>query len=65
MVHDGSLLRGEYRYSDLGGFSPTFFAGTSDDVFTNIHVVTQERPSDWLQVLAQGAVICPFVNLHR
>ena len=36
---------GEYRYSDLGSFSPTFFAGTQNDVFTNIHVVTQERPS--------------------
>ena len=42
MVDDGWLLRGEYRYSDLGGFSPTFFAGTQNDVFTNIHVVTQE-----------------------
>jgi outer membrane immunogenic protein len=42
MVHDGWLLRGEYRYSDLGSFSPTFFAGTQNDVFTNIHVVTQE-----------------------
>jgi outer membrane immunogenic protein len=42
MIHDGWLLRGEYRYSDLGSFSPTFFAGTQNDVFTNIHVVTQE-----------------------
>jgi opacity protein-like surface antigen len=42
MVHDGWLVRGEYRYSDLGHFSPTFFEGTTNAVFTDIHVVTQE-----------------------
>ena len=42
MVHDGWLLRSEYRYSDLGSFSPTFFEGTTNAVFTDIHVVTQE-----------------------
>jgi outer membrane immunogenic protein len=42
MVHDGWLLRGEYRYSDLGSFSPIFFEGTTNAVFTDIHVVTQE-----------------------
>jgi outer membrane immunogenic protein len=42
MVHDGWLVRGEYRYSDLGHFSPTFFEGTQNAVYTDIHVVTQE-----------------------
>jgi outer membrane immunogenic protein len=42
MVHGGWLVRAEYRYSDLGDFSPTFFLGTQNDVFTNIHVIAQE-----------------------
>jgi len=41
MVYGNWLLRGEYRYADLGHFSPTFYSGTQDVVFTDIHVVTQ------------------------
>lgn len=41
LVHGHWLVRGEYRYADLGNFSPTFYEGTPDVVFTDIHVVTQ------------------------
>jgi outer membrane autotransporter protein len=30
------LLRGEYRYSDYGAWSPTFFATSADEIHTNI-----------------------------
>jgi outer membrane autotransporter protein len=35
------LLRGEYRYSDYGSWSPTFFAGGLDEFRTNITSQTQ------------------------
>jgi outer membrane autotransporter protein len=35
------LVRGEYRYSDYGSWSPTFFAGTLDEIRTNISSQTQ------------------------
>jgi outer membrane immunogenic protein len=41
LVHGHWLIRGEYRYADLGSFSPTFFEGTGDDVLTDIRVATQ------------------------
>jgi outer membrane immunogenic protein len=30
------VLRGEYRYSDYGTWSPTFFAGSGDEIHANI-----------------------------
>jgi outer membrane immunogenic protein len=41
LAHGHWLIRGEYRYSDLGNLSPTFYEGTQDAVFANIEVVTQ------------------------
>ena len=41
LAHGHWLVRGEYRYADLGNFSPIFYEGTPDVVFTDIHVVTQ------------------------
>jgi opacity protein-like surface antigen len=34
-------LRGEYRYSDYGSWTPTFFPGGSDAIYTNISSRTQ------------------------
>jgi len=33
---DNVLLRGEYRYSDYGSWTPTFFGGSLDQMYTNI-----------------------------
>ena len=41
LAHGPWLVRGEYRYADLGNFSPTFYEGTPGVVFTDIRVVTQ------------------------
>jgi outer membrane immunogenic protein len=30
------VLRSEYRYSDYGTWSPTFFAGSGDEIHANI-----------------------------
>jgi outer membrane immunogenic protein len=36
------LLRGEYRYSDVGSYSTSFFRGSGDvELFANIHVKSQ------------------------
>jgi outer membrane immunogenic protein len=41
LICDHWLVRGEYRYADLGDFTPTFFSATQDAVFTDIHVTTR------------------------
>ena len=40
MITANWLARAEVRYADYGNFKQTFFAGTGDDVVTNIHLST-------------------------